>query len=369
MKKVLFVVDTLEVGGSEKSMLEMLPYFQDIKISVCYLYPGGHLRSKYEAAQVNVYALELPGKYSFLRGFKTLSKIIDEVRPDIVHSALLRSSLLVRLVCLKRKFVHVSSLVADSYNPVRISQMAPAIRFKFRFFYLLDRLTARWIDYYVANSHAIKNDSLRYLGIEPERIEVIYRGRDVSKFHSRDRSHINHDPFVCITVGRLILSKGHQILIDAFCDPQLKTEAIELWIVGDGPERPRLERAIELQGLGGKVKLLGRRDDVSSLLKTADLFLFPSLYEGLGGAIIEAMLAGIPTVCSNLPVFHELIQTDITGRFAANNPKVWAMEIKYMYTHSRERLAMGLTARNTAIDRFDIKKIAAAYENFYRRAE
>lgn len=365
MKRVLFVVDTLEVGGSEKSMLEMLPYLSGIQLFVCHLYPGHHLKEKYEAAKVPVYSLNLPGKYGFSRGYRALSQLIDEIKPDIVHSALLRSSLLVRVVRWRKRFCHVSSLVADSYHPVRIRQMPFAIRCKFFFFYWLDRLTANQINVYIANSEAIKRNNVKYLKLGPDRVKVIYRGRNAELFNPDERAKKKGSTFICLTVGRLVQSKGHRILVEAFANPLLRGKSIELWLAGDGPERLSLEREISAKGLEQNIKLLGRTDRVHELLRNADLFLFPSQYEGLGGAIIEAMMAGLPTVCSELPVFKELIEADKTGRFAPLQPAAWAKEINFFFTQREEGRRMGANAREVAVTRFDIQRIAAEYKAFY----
>jgi glycosyltransferase involved in cell wall biosynthesis len=112
-----------------------------------------------------------------------------------------------------------------------------------------------------------------------------------------------------LALGRLHPNKGFKLLLEALA----QTRAIELWIAGDGPLRPTLEaRAAEL-GLGGRVRLLGWRDDVPELLARADLLVCPSLHEPLGNVVIEAWSAALPVVATASRGPRELIADGETG--------------------------------------------------------
>ena len=86
-----------------------------------------------------------------------------------------------------------------------------------------------------------------------------------------------------------------------------------LLLAGEGPERDNIDQQIHRMGLEGQVRLLGRRDDIPQLLALADVFVFPSHYEGHPGAVIEAMFAGKPIVASDTPVHRETISDGESG--------------------------------------------------------
>jgi glycosyltransferase involved in cell wall biosynthesis len=110
-----------------------------------------------------------------------------------------------------------------------------------------------------------------------------------------------------VAVGRHEFQKGHRYLIEAM--PAIRAELPEavLLIVGRaGSVSNELSAAIERLGLGQSVHLLGHRQDVGDLLVAADVFIFPSLFEGFGGAMIEAMALGVPVVASDIPPLREV---------------------------------------------------------------
>jgi glycosyltransferase involved in cell wall biosynthesis len=117
---------------------------------------------------------------------------------------------------------------------------------------------------------------------------------------------------VALWVGRLDPVKGLKELIEALGEIN-QTHALHLAIAGTGEYEPELRRQIEQRGLFDRVHLLGRRDDVASLLKAADLFVFPSYTEGLPNAVLEAMAAGLPVVTTDVPGCRDLIVHERNG--------------------------------------------------------
>ena len=118
-----------------------------------------------------------------------------------------------------------------------------------------------------------------------------------------------------VMLGRLVPQKGHLIALHAFKKALAQNKNLSLTVIGDGPYRPRIESEIKKLDLTETVQLRGQVDENTKwlTLRSSDLFLFPSLEEGFGIALLEAMAAGLPVVCSNLPAFQGLFKDGENG--------------------------------------------------------
>ena len=171
-------------------------------------------------------------------------------------------------------------------------------------------------DRLICVSHAVR-DSHIDAGIDPERMAVIRNGVFPSE-PTRDRESVRRDLGIgdvplLLTVGRFERQKGHAVLLDSI--PAILEEYPEavFLLVGDGPLLGPVAQELVARGLAGSVRMTGRSDDVASLLAAADLFVLPSLFEGLPLAVLEAMAAGLPIVATGAPGTTEAIEPDHTG--------------------------------------------------------
>lgn len=130
------------------------------------------------------------------------------------------------------------------------------------------------------------------------------------------------DGFTVMHVGRIIYAKNHEFLLDAFRELLNTEPEAKQVLVGDGELRPEIEAKAE-QFPDGSVLFLGTRMDIPRLLQAADVFAFPSRFEGLPVTMIEAQAAGLPCVMSDR-VTDECIVTDLVNRLPIDDPKVWA---------------------------------------------
>jgi glycosyltransferase involved in cell wall biosynthesis len=138
-------------------------------------------------------------------------------------------------------------------------------------------------------------------GITPVRVERLDKPR------VRNEAGIGADDPFLLAVGRLVYSKAHEVLIAAMPAVLKKFPNTKVGICGDGILRPQLEEQIQSLGLSDSVKLLGHSDQVSNFLASADVFVMPSLWEGLPIALLEAMSAGLPVIATKVEGVEELI--------------------------------------------------------------
>ena len=137
-------------------------------------------------------------------------------------------------------------------------------------------------------------------------------------------------------------------------------------MVGDGPERPALEVAIAAAGLGEAVWLAGDRVDVPALLGAMDLFLLPSLGEGISNTVLEAMAAGLPVIATHVGGNPELVIEGETGHLVpVGDPAALAAAVLPLLDDPARRRAFGEAARQSVRERFDWPRTVAGYLAVY----
>ena len=154
-------------------------------------------------------------------------------------------------------------------------------------------ITAFWADKIIAISKAVKNDSLTRYRVPERKMKIIYNGLNTDNFLIDGRRVVGKK-IIIGSIGRLSPQKNYSLLIKALAN--LKNNNWECQIVGEGGVRLKLEKEITELGLTGKVKLLGLKKDIKGFLFDLDLFVLPSLWEGLGIVLLEAGLAGLPVL-------------------------------------------------------------------------
>jgi glycosyltransferase involved in cell wall biosynthesis len=169
-----------------------------------------------------------------------------------------------------------------------------------------------------------------------------------------------------LSVGRLIDQKGHRYLLQAFPAVRRAFPQAELTIAGSGWLEPELRQLANDLGVVDCVHFLGQRSDVPDLLRAADVFAFPSLYEGLPGALVEAMLSGCAVVASDLPVTRELIKDGIHGRLVRPTSVPGLVHAICQLLEAKPlRLQLGAAAQNRARKRFEINMVTRQMESLY----
>lgn len=166
--------------------------------------------------------------------------------------------------------------------------------------------------------------------------------------------------FVVGHVGRFNYPKNHKFIIDVFNEVQKVKEDSVLMLVGDGDLRHEIEQKVQDLGLSEKVIFTGVRSDVNDLIQGMDVFLFPSLYEGLGIVLIEAQAAGLKCIISDNIPKDGVLTDDVTCIGLDQSPAVWANEILKHQEYKRANNKEIIKKAN-----YDIKNNAKKLEQFY----
>ena len=368
--KVLFIIDTLIGYGAEKSLVEIILRFKKINATVVHLYEGDELKGKLENNGVSVYSLNLTQKQSSQDVLRILKSIIQTENPKIIHTTLFRSEIVGRrLKKIYPDILLVGSFVSNSYSKHRYRNLSLLSQIKLLSTQWKDKLSAGKVDFFISNSKAIKFSNAKALGVDKDKIVVIYRGRDVSSLNKKDGSFVLNEidlqnKKVFLNVARLQKSKGQMDLLRAFKGFNQKHRESILLIVGEGNYRKKLEMFIEINSLEKEVYLLGYRKDVSDILSLSDFFIFPSYYEGLPGALIEAILSKTPTIISDIPENRECIPENTALFFEPGNIQGIQKRMEQAL-QPRDWSKRTYKARDYAILNFNIDNVSKEYEEFY----
>lgn len=373
MKKVLYFIDTLEVGGAETSILEIASRLTNWKPVVISIYKGNSLQERFEKAGIKVYALNLEGRIKWREAKKSIDAIIKVEKPDLLHATLFRAEQFSRVLGKANRIPVLNSFVNDSYSKERFSSISLKQRLALNIYKAVDRFTANKADAFMSITKAIIPSNTRALNINAEDISVIYRGRDIEKFWKKANEQALHltkyqKTTTILTVSRLLKRKGYLEAIQAIAKVVVKHPHLVYLIAGEGHDRQLVGNLIKNLNLEDNVKLLGNRNDVPGLLKTADLFLFPSHYEGQGGALVEAMIMGKPILASRIPVIEESVKDNYSARlFSLKDVDDMAEQILWALAHPEKMKEFGDNAKKEAGERFEIENVASQHEELYDR--
>jgi glycosyltransferase involved in cell wall biosynthesis len=183
---------------------------------------------------------------------------------------------------------------------------------------------------------------------------------------SRHELGLQASDLVVGAVGRLRAEKGHTILIDAVPAVVQQVPNARFILAGDGELRGQLECKVVDMGLSDVVKFLGFRRDVDQLLKTMDLFVLPSFWEGFSLAALESMACGTPVIGTDIPGTRELVQHGVTGWLAKpNDPDSLATCMIEALSAPAKRAEIARAAYDAVAVPFSMDSIAKCYENLY----
>jgi glycosyltransferase involved in cell wall biosynthesis len=376
--RIAHVIDTLRPGGAEQLVLTTVTHLDPARFEsmVVALMPPLDLRADFERIGVPVHHVGVRSPLDWRRGIVALARLLRDYRPHVVHTHLLHASFFGRVASL---LARRPPLMTTLHHLDYTHWASGSVLFRAR--KLFERLAApRLTTAYVAVSRAVRDDYVRHFGLE--RVHVIYNYLDVDALGplpddvleaARAEFGWTRKEFVLVNVARLSREKGQRHLLAAMPEILRGIPACRLLIAGDGPERDPLEALVRQLGLEGVVTFAGNRRDVPSLLGLADVFVFPSVAEGLGIALLEAMAASRPVVASAVEGIAEIVENGRDGVLVpAGDPAAIVKGVLDLYADPARRRRLGAEARLTARGRFSapvgVAQLSAIYETVATRS-
>ncbi len=356
--RIVEFVETLNIGGLEKMVINLAVEQASAghQVRIYCLFGPGKLAGEARERGIEVTAFDKKPGFSISK-LLAIAAAMRSDRPDVVHS---HNPFVHHYAAMAAKLARCPVIVNTRHGPITSEGKA----FNERYFRCVLPLT----DHVVHVSEDCRRTlSLRLSGRQNKH-SVILNGISLEPFMNQKAQVGSHFPRLRFgTVGRMVPVKAHSILIDAFRLVLEKLPTAELQIVGGGPLMNELQTQIDKFNLARKVQLKGPSNDISGVLSTWDIFVLPSLNEGLPLVVLEAMAAGLPIVATRVGGVPEVAQEGTVAWYCEpNDPNALANTL-LTAALGRELATRGAAAREIAMEKFGIFTMYQHYDDLFRR--
>ncbi len=359
--KILYLITDLGIGGAEQLLLLTLKNLNRQKYipTVCCFYRG-QLADEIEDLGIKVIDLKMGNKFNILSLLR-LYPLLKKGKFDIVHTHLFHANIVGRIMA---RLCGV---------PVVISTLHYAFSYNGNLGIFLERLTARLADRIIVVSGAAKRFCIKEIGIPQDKIRLIYNGIDVDMGKSiltdksaiRTQLSLNND-FILGCVGRFNEVKGHYYLIKAAAEVIKVYGKIKVLLIGSGPLGKYLRAVADKMGISGHIIFLDNRRDIPQVLDSLDLYILPSLQEGLSITLLEALAMGKPVIATAVGGNPEVIVDGQSGLLIPPKDYRALAEAIISLLNNREKAKdLGLRAMERVSEKFNIKNTVRETESLY----
>lgn len=367
MEILEFFGEPLSYGGQEAFILNMYKNFTHA--NKYYFCTPFHVDNKEMVSCVNErediifknnynFNSKLRKLYIYFSARKYISNKYDVIH---IHSGSVMTLLITSLMAKKRG---IKKIIVHSHATGYMTVSHKIIK------YISDKIITKTATNFVACSEEAGKYKFPLSVIRSNKFIVIKNGISLKKFAYNDSARtikrielgINESKVLC-HVGRFSEEKNHEFIIEVFLEYlKLENNAILMLIGGNGGEEKKVKDLIEKNNIEDKVIILKNRNDIAELLWASDVFIFPSKFEGLGIAAIEAQASGLPTiVATQLPnelnASHNYYAMDLK-----DNPDQWAKKVYNLQNHKRNDCYMELKRAG-----YDIDDCAVKLEDLYMK--
>jgi sugar transferase (PEP-CTERM/EpsH1 system associated) len=367
---ILHVIHHLYIGGMENGLVNLLNRLPESRFrhAIACVEDYSEFRTRLRRDDIDVIALNR-SRVGVWRMRRAIFNHCRRLRPAVVHTRNLSGldALLPARLAGVSQCVHgehgwdVGDLAGEHWKPA-----------------LLRRLHTPLVDRYVTVSKHLERYLVRRIGISPSRITQVYNGVDTERFAPAvakptdilPEGFLGHGRVVIGTVGRLQSVKDQASLVRAFAallqaHPEWVSRA-HLAIVGGGPLLGDLRALVNELGVESQVWLPGAVDDIARVLRTFDVFVLPSLAEGISDTILEAMATGLPIVATAVGGNVEIVDDGKTGHlFAPGDVESLSRFLADYIAGPQLRDAHARAARRVAVDRFGLDTMVDQYDAIY----
>ena len=369
---ILFVTTTDQIAGAEKTILDTLRLVDREKFNPQLIVfkhaKNGELIERARELGIPVTCLNIQSKWQFFKLVK-LFGIIKDFQPDILESFLFFDNVVCRIIGTIMRV------------PVIISGQQNAYLKRSHIRNIADRMTIGFADGVISNSQAGKDWYVNQHYCSGEKIMVIKSGIDTNHLSTLQKNNPNvTNPRVifnieipdgymtAVSIGFLEEQKGIVYLIDAVKILKEKNIPIYFFIIGDGALRNSLERKSQESDVSDRIHFVGFKSAAAQYLHSFDMFILPSLWEGLPNVVIEAMASNVPVIATNVGGVSEMIEHEKQGLIVSpRNSAELADAISRLVKNSELRTFFSENARSYVNDNLTAEGMVSKRQHYYEQ--
>jgi glycosyltransferase involved in cell wall biosynthesis len=362
-QKLLFLCNTMRPGGTERNVAMICQKIDRTRFEpeLWLLHGGGEFEPLVRDAGVKIVNLNRGWARSPIFALRAAWKIA-RAECALIHTFLPAITV----------YASLGRLIFGFDKPMIMSLGTTAIPNQFEEKLFRNYFTET-LDHIIVNSNSVKDFALD-LGYKDSSITLVPNGHNLEKFQLpidraavRASLGVEPDETLLAFAGRLIETKRVPDLITAFKQLLVKHPKLKLVLCGDGPLTEQIKNQIQELNLESKVTLLGFVKNVPQILRSADLFVFPSVVEGLPNAVIEAELSGLPIVACDIPGTRDVITHQETGLMTPpQNPEAFAATVDTLLNNPHLAATLGKNAAAHAMQNYSeqgcLDKLYAVYD-------
>jgi len=363
--KILFIIDSMARGGTQKVLIQLVEGLSKRGYSPTVVILNGgdeifiNILNNYK---IKIFVFN---KYNILFvGIPKILKVIYEEKIEVIQNFLFYSNNIGRI------------LGRISKTPLIISGIRGDGQTILSWQNILDRITNPIDDGMIVNSLPAMEYCTHKIRMNREKLSLIYNGIEVTKedpknfnkYQLRKSFNIPEDKIIIGTAGQLAVEKGHRYLLEAMRISLNSNSKLFLIIAGTGNKENDLKGQTLKMGISKNVLFLGRCDRMNDFYQLIDIFVLPSLSEGMPNVIMEAMAQGKPVIASRISAIPELIDDELSGLLVPPaNSKRLAEAITKLSENREIFEKIGKEAKNKVINSYPLEKMIDSYDQLYRK--
>ncbi|MCL5290231.1 MAG: glycosyltransferase family 4 protein [Bacillota bacterium] len=368
--KVLHVVRPA-AGGMKNHLINLIQYTDQTRFDVAVACPPNTaLWDELAALGVRTIPISLVGEISPTRDYAavhSLVKYLHQSGTTILHAHSSKGALVGRLAAM---LARTPVVIFTAHNSIFYEEWPG---WKKKLFATVEKFLARFTDKIITVSDALKQELMEWEGLPAKQLTTIYNGIEADKFNIKaDTKAIRRSlkipdlgPVVG-TIARLAPQKGISHFLKAAS--LLKEYQVNFLVVGDGPLMETLKQEASELGLQNRVLFAGRREDIAEILSILDIFVLPSVTEGLPLTVLEAMAAGKPVVATRVGGVPEAIVEGKTGLVVApKDPEALAVALAGLMGERDRLLRMGANGQKHVVEKFTVKMMVDKTMDLYQQ--
>lgn len=357
--KVLYLITELNIGGAEKVLVQQLRHLDRSRFTptVACLYDGnGAVGQEIRALGIPVIDLGMTAKWRW-DAFARLYQLLRRERPSILHTSLFHANISGRLM---GRLAGVPIIICSEHTIAMESEWR----------YRLNHWTSGLVDRVTTVSETMRQFCLTHIGLPTEKVSLIYNGVEFStqpqstQAQARAELGLPANGTILGAVSRFDPVKGVNYLLEALA--RLHQPEVQLVLIGGGVQRPELEAMAQKLGIAGRVHWAGFRSNIPGLLPALDIFVQPSVYEGLPMSVLEAMAAGLPVVATAVGGTPEIVSDGVTGCLVPpRDPAALVQAIQTLISQPELRDRMGQAGLERVRQEFSVQQMVQRTEALY----